>query len=251
MPASAWLSAASATLKVASLNLCTDEYLLLLARPQEIASVSYLSRDPRESVLWRLARRHAANAGSLESALRPKPTLLLTMGGGGRSTALLARRLGIRTLDLPYPGSIADVERQALTVAAALDDRRRAVPILRELAELRRAAPPQGADAAFLGGGGLSLDPAALGSEWMRLAGLRQRALPGGRLTLETLAIRPPQVLLRSEYRTGQWSRGAAWLRHPLVQRLHSRTIPVDGRAWTCAGLPMVDEIRRLRQRLK
>ena len=38
MPASALLIGAS----VASLNLCTDEYLLLLARPQEIASVSFL-----------------------------------------------------------------------------------------------------------------------------------------------------------------------------------------------------------------
>jgi iron complex transport system substrate-binding protein len=106
-------------------------------------------------------------------------------------------------------------------------------------------------DAALLGGGGLSLDPSALGAEWMRLAGLQQRALPGGRLTLETLATRPPRLLLRSQYRTSQWSRGVAWLRHPLVRRLEGRTIPVDGRAWTCAGLPMIAEVRRLRERAR
>ena len=44
MPASALLAAAS----IASLNLCTDEYLLLLARPHEIASVSFLSQYPQE-----------------------------------------------------------------------------------------------------------------------------------------------------------------------------------------------------------
>ena len=65
MPASALLAAAS----IASLNLCTDEYLLLLARPQEIASVSFLSQDPQESPLWKLARRHHSNRGSLEQVL--------------------------------------------------------------------------------------------------------------------------------------------------------------------------------------
>jgi iron complex transport system substrate-binding protein len=249
--ASLW-AASAAALKVASLNLCTDEYLLLLARPGEIASVTHLSRDPRESVLWRAARRHGANAGSLESALQPRPTLLLTMGGGGgRSTALLARRLGIRVLDLPYPASIADVERQAVRVAAALGNPRRAAPLLHQVADLRRNAPGKARDAAFVGGGGLSLDPAALGAQWMRLAGLQQRALPGGRLDLETLATRPPQLLLRSDYRGGQWSRDAAWLRHPLVWRLQGRTVPLDGRAWTCAGLPMIAEVRRLRKRFK
>ena len=46
MPVSASLSAVSAALRVASLDLCADEYLLLLARPSEIASVSRLSHDP-------------------------------------------------------------------------------------------------------------------------------------------------------------------------------------------------------------
>ena len=49
MPASALLIGA----RIASLNLCTDEYLLLLARPQEIAGVSFLSQDPLESPLTR------------------------------------------------------------------------------------------------------------------------------------------------------------------------------------------------------
>src|SRR5580765_3634027 len=96
MPASALLIGAS----VASLNLCTDEYLLLLARPQEIASVSFLSQDPQESPLWRSARRYPANRGSIEDVLARRPDIVLTMGGGGRATQLLARRLHIRPVEL-------------------------------------------------------------------------------------------------------------------------------------------------------
>ena len=87
MPVSVSLLAASGAIRVASLNLCTDEYLLLLARPSEIASVSRLSQDPAESPLWKVARRYPANRGSLEGVITARPTLVLTMGGGGRSSA--------------------------------------------------------------------------------------------------------------------------------------------------------------------
>jgi hypothetical protein len=42
--------------------MCTDEYLLLLARPQEIASVSRLSRDPADSRCGGLASAFPATA---------------------------------------------------------------------------------------------------------------------------------------------------------------------------------------------
>ena len=116
MPASALLIGVS----VASLNLCTDEYLLLLARPPEIASVSFLSHDPLETPLWRSARRHPANRGSLEDVLVRRPSVVLTMGGGGRATRLLANRLHIRPVELASPSSLADVATNLRTVAAAL-----------------------------------------------------------------------------------------------------------------------------------
>lgn len=238
---------AVASVRIASLNLCTDETLLMLARPQEIASLSYLSHSPAESSLWRRARRFRANNGSLESAIGARPTVVLTMGGGGRATATIARRLGLRVVDLPYATTLAEVEAQWVAVASALSDPRRAMPLLRELRALEGSTPRKSTDAAFAGGGGQSLGATSLGAQWMRLAGLRQRSLSGSRLTLETLATAPPKLLLRSDYRFGQASRGAAWLNHPVVRGLASRTRVTDGRAWTCAGAPMLAEIRRLR----
>ena len=245
MLVSASLSAASAALRVASLDLCADEYLLLLARPAEIASVSRLSHDPADSPLWRSARRHPANRGNLESALAARPTLLLTMGGGGRATPLIARRLGIRTIALPYPSTIAGVEATMIEVATALGEPRRADGWRRRLAALRSSRPSQ-RDAIFLTGGGDSLSASSLGAEWMRLAGLAQRPLPGGRASLETLTVHPPQLLLRSTYRRAQLSLGQRWLNHPLVRRSASRRIDTDGRPWTCAGPLMLGEIERL-----
>ena len=77
MPGFASLLVASAAVRVASLNMCTDEYLLLLARPQEIASVSRLSRDPRKLRCGGSAGAIPATAETLEGALRPGPTCCL------------------------------------------------------------------------------------------------------------------------------------------------------------------------------
>jgi hypothetical protein len=71
MPVSVSLLAISGALRVASLDLCADEYLLLLARPGAIASVSRVAQDPADSVLWRQARRYPANQRGLESAALP------------------------------------------------------------------------------------------------------------------------------------------------------------------------------------
>ena len=248
MPAFASLLVASAV-RAASLNMCSDEYLLLLARPSEIASVSRLSHDPADSALWRIGRRFPANRGDLEGALATHPTLLLTMGGGGQASAMIAGRMGLESLDLPFPATVDDVERNMVMVAAALGDSSRADPWRRKLAALRSGSRPT-SDAIFLGAGGNSVGPKSLEAQWMRLAGLSQRALFGGRASLELLATRPPAILLRSAYRRGERSLGQAWLDHPLARPTTSRIITIDGRPWTCAGPLMPGEVTRLRTQI-
>ena len=250
MPASALLLA-SAAVRAASLNLCADEYLLLLAKPPEVASVSYLSRDPLESPLWKAARKHPTNRGSIEEVLGTRPTLILTMGGGGRASGLIARRLGLPVIDLKAAASPADVESNMRTVARALGHPERARLWLSRLRKLRATAPSTAADAIWLSGGGQSFASDSAGAEWMRLAGLHQRALPGGRADLETLLVHPPAVLIESDYRHGQMSGGRRWLEHPIVRNAPSRRIRTDGRAWTCMGPLMIGEVERLRKAVR
>lgn len=247
MPAFASLAAASAV-RIASLNLCADEYALLMARPGELVSVSRLSHDRRESPLASRAKAIPANRGELEQVIARRPTVLLTMGGLGRSTAALSRKMRIETIDLPSPTDIAGVERNLRTVAKALGDSRRAEPLLRRIADLRRTAPRATSEALFLSGGGVSIGSWSPAAQWMELAGYRQPSGYSGKVTLEQLLTHPPQILLRSDYRSGQMSSGQAWFDHPIVRRLGSRTHKVDGRAWTCAGPLMINEVERLRR---
>ena len=245
--------ALAASLRIASLNLCSDEYLLLLALPGEVASVSRLAQDPAETSLAPLAQRVPGNRGRIEDIIALSPDLVLTMGSsGGRSSGSIARALGMHVVDLPQPGSLDEVATNLRTVAQVLGDTRRADALIAKLARLRATSPRTGVDSIYLGHGGISQSPSSsLGAQWMRTAGLVQRPLSGGKASLEILATSPPKLLLISNYRSGQMSQGQYWLTHPIVARTPSRRITTDGRPWTCAGPLMIPEIERLRQVVK
>lgn len=234
--------------RVASLNLCTDELLLMLARPNQIVSVTHLAQQEAEFPLWAQARRYPRNDGSLVSVAGLKPDLVLTMGGGARDRARIGGRLGIATLDIPFPQTIADLEQAMRKVSRALGREQAGTDLLRRMAALRRTQPPRGIDTIWLGGGGRTVGARSLAAEWMSLAGLKQRPVSGDRVSLEQLLTRPPALVLRSDYRSGQYSSEQRWLSHPLARAARrSRIVPTDGRRWTCMGPLMIGEIQRLR----
>ena len=243
--------AAASPRRVASLNLCTDELVLAIATPDQIVSVTHLSQDEAETPLWRRGRQYARNDGSLLSVADLRPDLVVTMGGGIRDRSAIAARLGIPTLDLPFAASLDDVEANIRRVAAALGQPARGAALIRRIESLRATAPRRRADSIWLGGGGRTVNPAGLEAQWMALAGLAQRPMRGDRVSLETLIVHPPAVLLRSDYRQGQYSNSQRWLDNPAVRNARAgRTIATDGRLWTCMGPLLVGEVERLRREL-
>lgn len=240
--------AEAAPRRAASLNLCTDELLLMLAAPGQILSVTHLAQRPEETPLWRFGQRFKWNDGTLISVAPMRPDLVLTMGGGARDRLRIAERLGIRTLDLPFPQSLADIENSIAAVAGALGRPAAGAQLLSKIRQLKRTARRRARDTIWLGGGGRSVPAGGLAAQWMTLAGFRQRSLVGDRVSLEQLLARPPAILLRSNYRSNQYSGEQRWLSHPLAGgTARSRSIATDGRRWTCMGPLMIKEVERLR----
>jgi iron complex transport system substrate-binding protein len=241
--------AEAAPRRVASLNLCTDELLLLLAAPEQIASVTHLAQQEAETPLWREASRYPRNDGSLLSVVDQRPDLIVTMGGGTRDRLGIAARLGIRTLDLVFAQTLGEVAQNVRRFAEAIGRPDAGAAVLRRMNVLMRSRPPARIDSIWLGGGGRTVPATGLEAQWMALAGLRQRPLQGDRVPLETLIASPPALLLRSDYRAGQYSNGQRWLAHPAARFAAGvRTLPTDGRRWTCMGPLLIEEIERLRR---
>jgi len=78
---------------VASINLCADQFVLALADPEQIVTVSWLSADPEESLFASAASRHPLNYGTAEELLRFHPDVVIA----GAYTNSFTRALLTRT----------------------------------------------------------------------------------------------------------------------------------------------------------
>ena len=230
--------------RVASLGLCTDELLLLLAPPEQVASVSFLVADPEESELARRAAGVPRNDGSLESALKTKPDLILTGGAVNARASELAKRVGLEVLDLPPPSTLDALRTNIRRLGAALGRKAAADRLVASMnARLGRERHERRA-ALKVETGGLAAFTEGLSAEMFRHAGLDLIATPEVRVDRERLLIDPPPFLIRSRYREGVTSRPATW-RPPEGPW---RTLWLDGRRWTCPSPLAALDVARLRR---
>lgn len=235
--------------RVVSVNMCTDELLLLLARPDQIASVTHLAQDPDEFPFWRSGRRYPANDGSMVSVAGYRPDLILAMGGVARDRARLAKQIGAELVVLPFPRTLADIEAAVQLVAEALGREERGQHIVAVLHRYMAHRPTAAPEVMFLSDSGYSLAEHSLGAEWLTLAGARVPKGQETRVSAETLLLDPPEIVVRSDYRRGQTSRGQYWPGFRFIDRSRdTRIIYTDGRRWTCSGPSLLPEIRRLRE---
>lgn len=241
----------AAPVRAASLNLCTDELVLLIAAPPQIASVTHLARNRHESPLWRTARRFPANDGSIVSVAGMRPDVIVTMGGMARDQEQLAGRIGARLISLDYPQSLDDIAAGTMEIARALDRESRGRRIVRALRRLQRSTPSESREGAFLSGGGLTHYEGSLGAAWLALAGLVPPEGLGAQISAERILTNPPPIIVRSNYRQDQASRDNHWIGYRFLERASAtRTIRTDGRLWTCAGPLLIAEVARLRREI-
>ncbi|WP_265569013.1 substrate-binding domain-containing protein [Sphingomicrobium lutaoense] len=238
-------SLAASTGFFASLDLCADEYLLLFAPRERIASVSHLVKDEAESPLAPMAKSVAANDGALESLAGRGISIAFTTRPIDPSRRRLAERLGIRLVSLGFargPGDVADNVRK---FASMFSGKAPARDWLGRYRRLAASAPPPRPRHWVSASGAY---PGESADGWLRLAGIRLAPFGSGLGRIEQVAAARHPLLL-SDYRAGQYSRNAEWLAHPLVKAKIERARKVDGRPFTCAGPLMLDLAEELRRR--
>ena len=245
--------------RIVSLNMCTDELVLRLAEPQNIASVTWLSRDPGNSNVAELAARIPVNHGLAEEIIPLKPDLVIAGIYTARPAVALLKRVGIPVVEFDVAKNIDDVRRQIRDVAALVGEREKGDKILGDLDRSLAAIPPPAQSnkprALVLNPNGVTVGKGTLADEIMTRAGLTNVAAElaidnYGQIPLETLVANAVDVLIVSASRDGPPALATEILRHPVLAALSDRTrvVVLPGRLWNCGGPAIVEAIERLRQ---
>ena len=111
---------AQAPQRVVTVNLCLDQLALRLAAPGQLVGVSYLSHDPRISVLADRARAIPAVRAKVESILELRPDLVIFDRDAHANIKRLVRKAGVPILEVPWAASLEDAEALIARIGAAL-----------------------------------------------------------------------------------------------------------------------------------
>jgi len=111
---------AQAPQRVVTVNLCLDQIALRLAAPGPLVGVSYLSHDPRISVLAERARAIPAVRAKVESILELRPDLVIFDRDAHANIKRLVRKAGVPILEVPWASSLETAETLITRIGTAL-----------------------------------------------------------------------------------------------------------------------------------
>ena len=241
-------AAAVRPLRVMSINQCTDQLVLALLPPGRIASVTWLSRDPRASRMANEAGRVGVNHGLAEEVLDQNPDLVVA--GSFTTPALrgMLKRLGYPMIEVDHANSLDDIRRTTRQVAAAVGEEARGEALIaemdRKLADLARDPGPPirvvAWDRSGFSAGEGSLFDAVLEAAGARNLAREELARSYRRPGIEVLLEAQPTLLVQGSVDAKGASLGDDVMRHRLVRRhWGDRTIFIPQAYYVC-GTPMI-----------
>jgi iron complex transport system substrate-binding protein len=241
-------AAAAAPRRVVSINLCSDQLLLALAGPGQIASLSWLAADPNESPVWEQARRYPSNQGSVEELLALDPDLVLAGRFTGTFVKTLLRRLDYAVIETPPATSLAGIYDNIRIVARALgvhDTGEKVVnDMQRQVAEFKSENSNPLRPAMIIQPGGFTVGADSVAHELLLLAGFENRAAQmgldrWGSLSLEALLTSGAKRLILASYHVDSPSLANEFFNHRVLRRLETQldVIPVPAVLFAC-GTP-------------
>ena len=211
--------------RVVSLNLCTDQMLVLLA-PEKIAALSPLARDPSLSYVAEKAAHLPTVRASAEAVLRLHPDLVLAAPYGAQTTLALLAQERIPQLRITLPRDFAGIRRMTRLLAVTLGVPERGEALIAamdaKLAALPRPEHP--ARALVWEPRGFTAGPGTLMDAVLRAAGL-DNASDGRSVSVEALLRRPPDLLVVPTD-PAYPSLATELLDHPALAHLRRRAIP-------------------------
>lgn len=248
--------------RIVSFNLCSDQLLLALADPVQIAGLSPYAVNPLLSVMTEQAAGFPRLDWDAESIVNLAPDLVL-VGPSRRPTRAMLEAMGIRVVEVDLVSNLADAQRQAREIGALVGHPERGEALARDIAQaearLSSAAlrPPR--TALVIQREGYREGPASLGSSMLSIAGLKppartssgggfMSAEQGGFVSLEHLLTDGPDVLVFQDPPHAAQDQGALFITHPALLARYGadRRIDLPERYTVCGGPSLLQGLNYL-----
>ncbi len=255
-----WPAAAScadaAPRRVVSMNVCTDQMAMLVARPGQLYSVSYLARDAGTSAMAGQAEAYVVNHGLAEEIFLMKPDLVLAGTYTTRTTVSLLRRLGFRVEEFPPEASFDEVRANLVRMGELLGNPARAKTLIAgmdaEIAALETADAPR-LRTALTFANSYTSGSGTLVSEVVKRAGLDNIAETLGiagtaRLPLELLILADPELMAGGRSQAEGPALAEQNFAHPAYRALAAANAeaPLENRLTVCGGPFTLEAARAL-----
>ncbi|NWG25713.1 MAG: ABC transporter substrate-binding protein [Pseudorhodoplanes sp.] len=236
--------------RVVSFNLCSDQLVLALADPGQIAGLSPYAADPGLSIVAEEARQFRRLDWQAEATLALAPELVV-VGPNDRSvTRRMLTAQGLKVVEAELVSDIEAAKRQIRQFAALLGHPERGEKLIAKLdaarARLAAVRLPDAQTALVVERGGYMQGPQSLVAALLAEAGLKAPAgAPsgyGGFIPLEKfLTLRPDIVFVKDPPRAPQ-DQGALYITHPALAALYppDRRIALPTRYTMCGGPALV-----------
>lgn len=247
--------------RVASINMCTDQLLVDLARPEQIAGLSPFARDRARSWVAAKAADFPILSGTAEEILVLRPDLVVAGTFTRRETREFIRARRLRIEEFPVARTVADARSQILRMAALVGaearGRERAVALDAAMERLRTAARGQPLRVLPLARRGWVAGQDSILTDLLKTAGLANAAGESGRraggfMSLEEIVkLRPDAILVGRDDDRAE-DQGRAMLLHPAIAALFppERRILMSESLTVCGGPMLVEAIDGLAAQL-
>lgn len=239
-------------MRVVSLDVCADQYVLKLLERERILAVSP-DATAGFSYLRDAARGLRVVRPVAEDVLVLKPDLVVRTYGGGPNAAAFFERAGVPVLSIGWAADIPDVFDTIESTAAGFAEQERGARLVAEMRERleRLQSSAAGRSALYMTPSGVTTGPGSLVHEMLVAAGLDNfQTQPGWQpIPLEQLAYESPDLVAAAFFDT-HTNHPDGWspMRHPVARAELSGRPAVSLRgAWTaCSGWFLMDAVEAL-----
>ena len=239
--------------KIVSLNLCTDQLLMLLADPNQIASLSKIVDDPNVSFFAEKSAGFKKNRGDAEEIFVNNPDLVVAGVYTEKATVQILQSLGVRVEIFPIEQNFDDIVKNIRKMGLLIGHSDRAKRMIDDfnfrLEELRSGITER-PRAAIYSANGYTTGTETLSGQILKTAGFRNITEEvgmsfGGTLPLETLIMLKPDLVITGKAYPGH-SRSEEILTHPVLRPF--KTITQTDAKWICGTPAVLDAVEELQR---